>query len=439
MEQKDIYTTKETSKYLGISTATIYRMEKQGLLSPIKTPGGQRRFSKENIEKYLEKSQNFTAPQNPSKYKRTDSMIKEPESIYSIENINPIISTSNELFSILELENIKNTIIQNDCIKTLKQIKSNSVNLVITSPPYYKQREYGGIGIGNELTENEYLDNLLNVFNECVRITKNTGTIVFNIGDKYEDSGLRLIPQRFAIKAIDTKKVFLVNNLTWEKLNPTPRQDRKKLVQSTEPFFIFAKTKGYTFNLNEFMSHLKYLNNSKSKSNGNGIGKKYFELIDNSGLASQEKEHAKRELQKVIFDVKQGIIESFRMKIRGIHAEPYGGQAGGRQIQLDKNGFTIIRINGERLKRDIIESPVESIKNNQHPAVYPLFIIQELIKLLTNTNDIVLDPFVGSGTSCLAAKNLKRDYIGIEINPDYVNYANERLKTKSQFSMELFI
>lgn len=356
--------------------------------------------------------------------------------IENTENTEPKVLTNELVFN---LDNIGNTIIQGDCIKTLTQIKSNSVNLVITSPPYYKQRKYGGIGIGNELTEDEYLGNLLKVFNECVRITKSTGAIVFNIGDKYEDSGLRLIPHRFAIKVIDAKKVFLINNLTWEKLNPTPRQDRKKLVQSTEPFFIFAKTKDYVFNLDKFMSHLKQLDHSKSKSNGNGIGKKYFELIDHSKLSQQEKEHAKRELQKVIFDVKSGLIESFRMKIRGIHAEPYGGQAGGRQIQLDKNGFTIIRINGEKLKRDIIESPVESIKNNQHPAVYPLFIIQELIKLLTNTDDIVLDPFVGSGTTCLAAKCLNRNYIGIEINPDYVNYANERLKTEQQFLMELFV
>lgn len=339
----------------------------------------------------------------------------------------------------MSIENIKNTIILGDCLEILKTIEDNSIDLVITSPPYYKQREYCGIGVGNEQTECEYLDNIIAVFDECVRVTKCTGSIVFNLGDKYEDSGLRLIPHRFAIRVIDSRKVFLVNNLTWEKLNPTPRQDRKKLVQATEPFFIFAKTKDYVFNLNEYMSHLKTLDGSKNKNNGNGIGKKYFDLIDNSDLNQENKDNAKRDLQKTIIDVKSGIIESFRMKIRGIHAEPYGGQAGGRQIQLDKNGFTIIRINGEKLKRDIIESPVESIKNSQHPAIYPLFIIQELIKLLSNPKDIVLDPFAGSGTTCLAAKNQKRNYIGIEISSEYISYANERLKNENQYTDELFI
>lgn len=340
----------------------------------------------------------------------------------------------------VNLRDIKNTIINGDCLAELKKISSDSIDLVITSPPYFKQRAYCGIGIGNELTEEEYLNNLIKVFDECVRVTKNSGAIVFNIGDKYVESGLRLLPHRFAIQVIDSKKAFLVNNLTWEKLNPTPRQDRKKLVQATEPFFIFAKTKNYVFNLDDFMSHLKTMSGSKTKTNGgNGIGKKYFELIGSSDLAPQEKEEAIRGLQKTILDVKSGVIESFRMKIRGIHAEPYGGQPGGRQIQMDKNGFTIIRINGEKLKRDIIESPVESIKNTQHPAVYPQFIIQELIKLLSNPKDIVLDPFAGSGTTCLAARNLNRNFIGIEISNEYVKYALERLNAEEPFLEELFV
>ena len=82
MEEKTVYTTKETAKYLGISTATIYRMEKQGLISSNKTPGGQRRFNKEIIERYLKESQNFEAPQNPSRFKKTDFMIREAEATY---------------------------------------------------------------------------------------------------------------------------------------------------------------------------------------------------------------------------------------------------------------------------------------------------------------------------------------------------------------------
>ena len=133
-----------------------------------------------------------------------------------------------------------------------------------------------------------------------------------------------------------------------------------------------------------------------------------------------------------------GEISSFRLKIRGIHKLAYGGQAGGRNNQIKNNGFTIIKITGNKLKKDIIESPVENTKNNSHTAVYPLYIIQELIKLLSKPNDIVLDPFNGSGTTCLAARNLNRDYVGIEINPDYVKLAQERLQ-QTKIQQELFL
>ena len=90
------------------------------------------------------------------------------------------------------------------------------------------------------------------------------------------------------------------------------------------------------------------------------------------------------------------------------------------------------------MKKDIIESPVENTKDINHPAVYPLYIIQELIKLLTDKGDIVLDPFNGSGTTCVAAKMLHRKYIGIEINPEYVKLARKRL-SETLIQYELFV
>jgi len=166
----------------------------------------------------------------------------------------------------------------------------------------------------------------------------------------------------------------------------------------------------------------------KKKNNGSQIGKKYFTLIDNSNLIKKDKENAKKELMETIQEVKEGKIESFRMKIRDIHALPYGGQAGGRLTQILKKGFTIIKIHGNSIRKDIIESNVETIKGNIHPAVYPEYVIQELIKLLTKDGDVILDPFMGSGTTGIAAKKLKRNYIGIEINQEYIEYAEKRIK-----------
>ena len=117
------------------------------------------------------------------------------------------------------------------------------------------------------------------------------------------------------------------------------------------------------------------------------------------------------------------------MKIRGIHAEAFGGQDGGRKIQIEKNGFTIIRLRGNKLKRDVLEHSVESIKGIKHPAIYPVKIVEEFLHLLTRLGDVVLDPFIGSGSTAVACKQLGRYFIGYDINPEYCEYAQNRVGT----------
>ncbi|MEM2351247.1 MAG: site-specific DNA-methyltransferase [Thermoproteota archaeon] len=320
----------------------------------------------------------------------------------------------------------------------MKEIPSETINLVVTSPPYYKQRDYCNLKeeIGNEPTVEAYINNLMKVFHECVRIVRRDGSIVFNLGDKYEDGGLLLVPYRFAIEALKREPVKLIHNITWVKLNPTPRQFERRLVSSTEPFFHFVKSNDYYFDRKSFMNSLN--NRTKRVKASDKLGKRYFELIEKSSLSEEQKQRAREELSKVIQEVKEGKIVGFRMKIRGIHAPAFGGQEGGRKIQLEKQGFTIIRIHGNPIKRDVIECHVETLKGCPHLAVYPEFIIQELIKLLTKPKDVVLDPFVGSGTTCVAAKKLGRHYIGIDINPEYCKYAEERLRKVTPI-LEYFI
>jgi DNA modification methylase len=326
-----------------------------------------------------------------------------------------------------------NEIILGDCLDILRKMPPNHIDLIITSPPYFQQRDYGNgtLGVGNEETEAAYLHHLTDIFRECVRITKETGALVFNLGDKYVNGGLSLLPYKFAITAAAEAGVFLINQITWSKLNPTPRQDKRKLIQATEPFFIFAKSKNYYFDLDNYLKHLDDLNKNVKKQPTNGLGKKYFELIEQSTLSLEEKENAKKELNEAIKAVQTGEMDSFRMKIKDVHKLAYGGQEGGRNNQIRDKGFTIIKLWGNKLKKDVIESPVEMTRDNHHPAVYPIYIVQELIKLLSKEGDLVLDPFCGSGTTCLAARNLNRAYLGIEINPDYVALTNERLEMES--------
>jgi site-specific DNA-methyltransferase (adenine-specific) len=311
-----------------------------------------------------------------------------------------------------------------DNLELIQQLPDCSVQLVITSPPYFQQRDYGG-GIGNEARLEEYLDSLLSLFRECVRVVKDDGSLVFNLGDKYEDSSLLLVPYRFAIGATETGLVKLVNDVTWVKKNPTPRQFTRRLVSSTEPFFHFVKTADYFYNPDAFMVNED--TPQKLRAQGKSVGQKYFELIDQSDLSEAEKHNARLALEKAIQEVRRGEIAGLRMKIRGIHAEAFGGQDGGRKIQIEKNGFTIIRLRGNKLKRDVLEHSVESIKGIKHPAIYPVKIVEEFLHLLTRLGDVVLDPFIGSGSTAVACKKLGRHFIGYDINPEYCRHARSRL------------
>ena len=325
-------------------------------------------------------------------------------------------------------------IICGDSATILKQFPDNSINLVITSPPYFQQREYAGGEIGGERNVDRYVDAIMEVFSECVRVTKDDGSIVFNLGDKYQNSSLLLVPYRFALKATEKEKVALVNNITWIKTNPTPRQFNRRLVNSTEPFFHFVKTNKYYYNPDAFYTMPKKAKIAKQASlpiekNGDTkIGESYKELIASSELSAEEKRMAYKELDEVISEVKSGKVFSFRMKIRGIHSPAFGGQSGGRASQIKNKGYTIIRMYGKKLHPDVVISAVETLKEYRHPAVYPQTIIENFIKLLTKPKDVVLDPFIGSGTTAVASKLLNRHYIGIDINPAYVSMVEERLK-----------
>ncbi|MGQ9621204.1 MAG: DNA methyltransferase, partial [Bacteroidales bacterium] len=173
MEEKNIFTTKEAAKYIGISTSTIYRMEKQGLISSLRTPGGQRRFSRKNIEKYLKESQNFEAPQNPSRYKyqKTDFKVKELEAIYGVETKK---IKSNELFFHTDSIWIYNT----DILKT-ESIADNSIDLIVTSPPYNLDIKYNSHD--DTMTYEDYLSFTREWLTRCYKFIKNDGRFCLNI------------------------------------------------------------------------------------------------------------------------------------------------------------------------------------------------------------------------------------------------------------------
>ena len=309
----------------------------------------------------------------------------------------------------------------------LKRMGSKSFDLVITSPPYFSQREYPGLGLGGDASLDEYLENIFNTFRQLVRVTKPTGSIVYNMGDKIVEGSLQLVPYRFAIRALEDPQlnVRLINDITWLKKNPTPHQFSRRLTNSTEPFFHFALGRDYYYDRAAFLPGQEV----PPPTVGKKLGSQYRKLIDTSELVTRERRAAHRALDNVIAEVKNGKIHGFRMKIRGIHAPAYGGHDGGRKAELERDGFTVIRISGRPLKRDVIESPVARLPGGGpvRPPIFPVQVIREFIRMLCPPGGEVLDPYMGSGSTVAAALLEDRKCTGIEINAEYFEAAAERI------------
>ena len=330
---------------------------------------------------------------------------------------------------ILDSGDAQYSVVCEDNRKSLPTLEAESIDLVITSPPYFKQRDYSSpdlgdeASLGNEATPSEYLDNVIKTFGEVLRVMKPTGSIVYNMGDKVVDGGLQLIPYRFAARVVDEFNLRLVNDITWVKQNPTPHQFNRRLTLSTEPFFHFALGSDYYYNLAAFQPSKPPVRHKPTSK----LGSRYRVLIEESDLSATERCAAHEALDETIDDVWEGRIQSFRMKIRGIHAPAYGGQDGGRKMHIERHGFTIIRISGQKMKRDIIESPVESLPGNGHPAIFPVRVVREIIRLLCPPNGQVLDPYLGSGSTMVAALLEARSCTGIDISGEYCDSAKERV------------
>ena len=326
-----------------------------------------------------------------------------------------------------------NKVVCADCVEAMRLLPNACADAVVTSPPYFQQRNYGGEGIGNESSVEDYLRALAEGFAEVVRVVKPTGNIIYNLGDKYLNGGLLLVPFRFAVESCQRFPVSLVNNITWVKSNPTPRQYKRRLVSATEPFFHFVKGADYYYNRDEFHGgNGEAISSSKrrrppEKAPTSKMGEKYRQLLAESPLTEAQKRKALTALDNAVEEVRRGDIHSFRMKINGMHVPAFGGQDGGRNNQMRREGFTIIRLLGEPMKsdvvRDVLECAVQSGNGSGHPAIFPTRIIRELVRMLCPPGGVVLDPYAGSGVTLVAAKLERRNFIGMDINPEYCKYA----------------
>jgi DNA modification methylase len=143
----------------------------------------------------------------------------------------------------LELNKIYNT----DCVEGMKMLPNNSIDMVITSPPYFNLRDYGTDGqIGVEDNFEEYIENLIAVFNEVYRVLKDEGSLWVNIDDVYQKQALLCIPDRLKIKMVENGWICR-NEIIWHKPNAMPSSAKTRFNADYEKLYFFTKKPKYYF------------------------------------------------------------------------------------------------------------------------------------------------------------------------------------------------
>ena len=304
-----------------------------------------------------------------------------------------------------ESNTMRNTILYGDCRDTLKQFDEQA-RTCVTSPPYYGLRNYGNEEnqIGQENTPEEFIDQLVNVFKEVRNVLTDDGTLWVNLGDSYynyrpgkgqsypkqsvsktnqdlptqcnkrgnkldglKEKDLIGIPWMFAF-AMRSDGWYLRQDIIWHKPNPMPESVKDRCTKSHEYIFLLSKNKKYYYDNEAIKEPVKQDWGTRNRTNG-----KYHN--SGSGLSPHS-----------------GLTKSYDRKN----------------------------------KRDVWSITNKPYKGS-HFAVFPPDLITPCILAGSEKGDIILDPFMGSGTTAMVAKQLGRDYIGCELHEEYGNLIDQRV------------
>jgi DNA modification methylase len=138
-------------------------------------------------------------------------------------------------------------ILNGDSLTLLRTLPSDSAHCCVTSPPYYRQRDYGVVGqLGQEQSVDDYVKRICAVFNEVKRVLHPTGTLWLNLGDSCINKNLCLIPSRVAI-ALQADGWILRNQIVWAKKAPMPESCQDRPTNAWEPVFLFSKSYRYYY------------------------------------------------------------------------------------------------------------------------------------------------------------------------------------------------
>jgi DNA modification methylase len=294
-------------------------------------------------------------------------------------------------------------ILTGDCTARLRDLEPQSVQCVVTSPPYFGLRDYGQDGqIGLEETPVAYIDKLVSVFREVRRVLRDDGTVWLNIGDSYaanrgyqvsdskhkshefgrgnagkvapgyKPKDLYMIPARVAL-ALQADGWYLRSDIIWSKPNPMPESVTDRPTSAHEHVFLLTKSARYFYDSEAVKEPAKEWPGHTSKKQGEFGGK---------------------------------------------GATPGTGHSAFRAITDTRNLRNVWEISSQPYP-------------GAHFAVFPPALPERCIRAGSREGDTILDPFGGAGTTGLVADRLKRDALLIELSPDYAEQARGRIAAEA--------
>lgn len=320
-----------------------------------------------------------------------------------------------------------------DALEVLQQFPDDCIDCCITSPPYWNKRQYANGGIGLEPDYNIYIDHLVEIFMQVYRVLKSSGSFWLNIGDTYFQKSLLNIPWRIAI-ALTERGWILRNTVIWNKVKGGLDNTSDRLRNIYEPLFHFVKQeKQYFYDVDRIRNapkRTKVVNGAVVSATG-VTGVRYKRKIElSTELTDEQKRNAFAALDVVLGQVQNGELSDFRMVIKGAQRTTHSDseRVSGRAKELHEKGFYFLKYNPKGSKPgdiwDII--PEDTQGRTSHFAPYPADLCRTPILLTCPENGIVLDPFVGTGTSCQVAMGYQRKSVGIDIAGEYIAIAKER-------------
>ncbi len=331
------------------------------------------------------------------------------------------------------LSAIEPVFIVNDCLSALSDMEEDSVDCIMTSPPYWGQRQYLEEGIGLEGSYKDYITGLLKITNELKRVLKPSGSFWLNIGDSYYKKSLLGIPWRIALAMTDEQEWTLRNSVIWNKLKGGMDNSKDKLGNVHENVFHFTKSKKYFYDADLIRSKPRQssVKNGAIVSATGVSGVRYKRQIElSTSLSIEEKKHALDALNAMLADVGVGKISDFRMVIRGQQRTTHSNsqKVSGRAKELQEKGHYFLKYHPKGSKPqdvwDII--PESRQKRSSHCAPFPEDLCKIPILATCPIDGVVLDPFCGAGTTNFVAYQLGRRSIGIDLSSEYIEMARKR-------------